>query len=324
MDNIYGKIIGTGHCVPDNPVPNKYFETILETDDEWIRTRTGIESRYFSTGQNTSDLGTKAAEDALKDAGIKAEDLDMIVFATISPDAFMPSTACIVQKNIGAVNAFAFDITAACSGFVYGLTIANQFIKTGQVKTVLVLGGEVLSKALDFTDCSTAVLFGDGAGAAILQKSEEPGIIQTYLGSKADEKNCLFLKALPLENPFIEVKDTNNSIVMDGREVFKFSTRIIGEALDKALEGTGYSYDDVKMIIPHQANSRLIEYAAEKKGIPKEKFYMNINRYSNTSGGTIPIALNEVRQKKLVTSGDLILLVGFGAGLTWGSLLIRL
>lgn len=324
MDNIYGKIIGTGHYVPDNPVPNEYFETILETDDEWIRSRTGIESRYFSTGENTSDLGTKAALGAMKDAGITAEDLDMIIFATISPDAFMPSTACIVQKNIGAVNAFAFDITAACSGFVYGLTIANQFIKTGQVKTVLVIGGEVLSKALDFTDRSTAVLFGDGSGAAILKASEEPGIIQTHLGSKADEKNCLFLKALPLENPFIEEKDTQKGIVMDGREVFKFSTRIIGDALDAALEGTGYTYDDVKLIIPHQANLRLIEYAAEKKKISMDKFYVNINQYSNTSGATIPMALNEVRQKKLVTSGDLILLVGFGAGLTWGSLLIKL
>lgn len=324
MNNIYGKIIGTGHYVPDNLVSNKYFETILETDDEWIRTRTGIESRYFSTGQNTSDLGTKAAKNALKDAGIKAEELDMIIFATISPDAFMPSTACIVQKNIGAINAFAFDIMSACSGFVYALTVANQFIKTGQVKIALVLGGEVLSKVIDFTDRSTAVLFGDGAGAAILKKSNEPGIIKTYLGSKSDEKNCLFLKALPLENPFIKKKDTKKGIIMNGREVFKFSTQIIGEALDKVLMGTGYTYDDVKMIIPHQANFRIIEYAAEKKNISKEKFYLNINQYSNTSGGTIPIALNEVKQKKLVTSGDLILLLGFGAGLTWGSLLIRL
>lgn len=322
---MYAKIIGTGFYVPDNQVPNEYFETFMDTNDEWISSRTGIKTRFFSTGENTSDLGAKAAEAALKDCGLKAEDLDMIVFATMTPDAYMPSTACIVQKKIGATKAFAFDIGAACSGFMYALSVAKEFIENGKVRRVLVLGGEVMSKALDFTDRSTAVLFGDGAGAAILEASDTPGIINSFVGSKEDTKDSLVLRGLPLENPFIDSKDeSSKKITMDGREVFKFSTQIIGEAMDGVLEGTGYTLDDVKMIIPHQANFRLIDYATHKDEALRDKFYLNVDRYGNTSAGSIAIALSEVRQKNLVQAGDLIILVGFGGGFTWGSLLIKM
>ncbi len=321
---MYGKIIGTGFYVPDNQVPNEFFESIMETNDEWISSRTGIKTRYFSKGENTSDLGTKAALMALEDSGLKAEDIDMIIFATMTPDTFMPSTACLVQKKIGAVKAFAFDISAACSGFMYALSIAKEFLENGKVKKALVIGGEVMSKALDFTDRGTAVLFGDGAGAVVLQSSEEPGIINSYLGSRDDVKGSLVLKALPVDNPFVSNENDTNKMTMDGREVFKFSKQVIMDTIDKVLEGTGYNYDDIKMIIPHQANTRLIDYAIDKNDKLKDKFYINVDRFGNTSAGSIAIALSEVRQKKLVEAGDLVILVGFGGGFTWGSLLIKM
>lgn len=321
---MYGKIIGTGFYVPDNQVPNEFFESIMETNDEWISSRTGIKTRYFSKGENTSDLGTKAALMALEDSGLSPEDIDMIVFATMTPDTFMPSTACLVQKKIGAVNAFAFDISAACSGFMYALGIAKEFLENGKVKNILVIGGEVMSKALDFTDRGTAVLFGDGAGAVVLQGSQEPGIINSYLGSRDDVKGSLVLKALPVDNPFINMENDTNKMTMDGREVFKFSKQVIMDTIDKVLEGTGYNYDDIKMIIPHQANTRLIDYAIDKNDKLKDKFYINVDRFGNTSAGSIAIALSEVRQKKLVKAGDLVILVGFGGGFTWGSLLIKM
>ena len=321
---MYGKIIGSGFYVPNNEVSNEFFEDILETNDEWISSRTGIKTRYFSKGENTSDLGTNAAIIALEDSGLKATDLDMIVFATMTPDMFMPSTACLVQKNIGAVNAFAFDISAACSGFMYALSIAKEFLENGKVKNVLVIGGEVMSKALYFTDRGTAVLFGDGAGAVVLQASAEPGIINSYLGSRDDVKGSLVLKALPVNNPFVQKENDTNKMTMDGREVFKFSKQVIVDTIDKVLEGTGYTYDDIKMIIPHQANTRLIDYAIDKNDKLKDKFYINVNKFGNTSAGSIAIALSEVRQKKLVKTGDLIILVGFGGGFTWGSLLIKI
>lgn len=321
---MYGKIIGTGFYVPDNQVPNEFFESIMETNDEWISSRTGIKTRYFSKGENTSDLGTKAAMMALEDSGLSSEDIDMIVFATMTPDTFMPSTACLVQKKIGAVNAFAFDISAACSGFMYALSIAKEFLENGKVKNILVIGGEVMSKALDFTDRGTAVLFGDGAGAVVLQGSPEPGIINSYLGSRDDVKGSLVLKALPVDNPFVSGENDTNKMTMDGREVFKFSKQVIMDTIDKVLEGTGYNYDDIKMIIPHQANTRLIDYAIDKNDKLKDKFYINVDRFGNTSAGSIAIALSEVRQKKLVKAGDLVILVGFGGGFTWGSLLIKM
>jgi 3-oxoacyl-[acyl-carrier-protein] synthase III len=321
---MYGKIIGTGFYVPDNQVPNEFFESIMETNDEWISSRTGIKTRYFSKGENTSDLGTNAALMALKDSNLKAEDIDIIIFATMTPDTFMPSTACLVQKNIGAVNAFAFDVSAACSGFMYALGIAKEFLENGKVKNALVIGGEVMSKALDFNDRGTAVLFGDGAGAVVLQSSLEPGIINSYLGSRDDVKGSLVLKALPVDNPFVNKENDTNKMTMDGREVFKFSKQVIMDTIDKVLEGTGYSYDDIKMIIPHQANTRLIDYAIDKNDKLKDKFYINVDRFGNTSAGSIAIALSEVRQKKLVEAGDLVILVGFGGGFTWGSLLIKM
>lgn len=322
---MYGKIAGTGFYVPDNIVKNEFFETFLKTNNEWIRSRTGIKSRFFSKEENTSDLGSKAALIALKDSGIKAEDLDMIIFATMTPDKFMPSTACIVKKNIGAHKAFAFDVGAACSGFIYALTIANQFLKTGSIKKALVIGGEVMSKSLDFTDRSTAVLFGDGAGAAVLVASETPGIIKSYLGADDDSKMSLILDSLPVENPFTK-KDQSFSpkLKMEGSHVFKFSTQVISLAIDKVLSETDYGYEDIEMIIPHQANYRLIDYVIGKNEKLKYKFYLNVDKYGNTSAGSIPIALSEVRQKGLLSPGDLIILLGFGGGFTWGSLLIKI
>lgn len=324
MSKIYGKIIGTGHYVPDNRVYNSFFEERLETSDEWIKERTGIGSRYFSTGENTSELGIKAAKAAISDAGIDPLTIDAVIFATMTPDYYLPATACLVAEAIGAENAFAFDLSAACSGFVYGLVVGNQMVENGFIKRALIIGGEVLSKGIDFNDRSTSILFGDGAGAVVIEASDTPGIIKSYLGAKGDSKGILTLGGLSLHTPFADT-EINSALEMDGREVFKFSKRIIGKAMDEALAGTGYTYKDVDFIIPHQANSRLIEYALEQ--VPdsrREQYYLNLGEYGNTSAGSIPIALNEGKQKKLMKEGDLILLVGFGGGLTWGSLLIKL
>lgn len=320
---IYGKITGTGHYVPDNRIYNSYFEDKLDTSDEWIYSRTGIKSRYFSQGEDTSELGTKASLRALKDAGISALDLDGIIFATMTPDKSMPSASCLVQAALGADNAFAFDLVAACSGFVYALTVANQMIENGFAKNILVIGGEVLSKVLDFTDRTTAVLFGDGAGAVVLSASPKEGVVKSYLGAKGDVKDSLFLSGVDFKTPFAN-KEEGTKLGMDGREIFKFSVRVLGQAMDEVLKDTGYTYEDIDLIIPHQANSRLIDYAVEKTDAKREQFYLNVDKYGNTSAGSVPIALDEARQKNLVKEGDLILLVGFGGGLTWGSLLIRL
>lgn len=321
---MYSKIIGSAYYVPDNKVLNKYFEGNLDTSDEWIKSRTGIESRYISTGENTSDLGYEAGKLAIENSKINKDEIDIVIFATLTPDKFMPSTACLVQDRLGIENACAFDISAACSGFVYALGVADSMLKNNIGKTALVIGGEVLSKGLDYNDRSTCILFGDGAGAVVLRQSPEPGIINTYLRSKGDGENILSLDALPLKSPFIDSEQVFGKLTMEGREVFKFSKEVIGESIFKVLEGTEYTLDDVKVIIPHQANDRLIDYAAKNGNIDKDKFYLNMYEFGNTSAGSIPIALNEVIDKKIAQEGDLIILVGFGGGLTWGSLLIKL
>ncbi|WP_392485950.1 beta-ketoacyl-ACP synthase III [Haloimpatiens sp. FM7315] len=323
------EIIGTGSYVPPLVVNNRDLSKIVDTSDEWISSRTGIKKRRISEGENTSDLGAKAAINALKNANIEALDLDLIIVSTISPDQFMPSTACLIQDKIGAKNAVCFDISAACSGFVYGIEIATNLMNGGKYQKALVIGAEVLSKILDWKDRSTCVLFGDGAGAAILSFGPGKGILHTKLGSDSEKWESLTCKSMALENPYLKEdvikkeKNSNLKIAMNGKDIFKFAVNIIKLCIQEILEETGYNIEDIKYVVPHQANLRIIEFAAKKLGVDVEKFYMNLSEYGNTSGASVPIALDEMNRKGLLKKGDKIILVAFGGGLTYGCSLIE-
>lgn len=318
------KVIGTGRYTPQNIVTNEDISKFVDTNDKWIRERTGIEKRRISQGENTSDIAVKAAKEALKKSGLKPEELDLVIISTCTPDSFVPSTACILQDKLGAVNATCFDISAACTGFIYGMGIASQFIKTGQSKNVLVIGAEVLSKILNWEDRNTCILFGDGAGAAVLQRSEEVGLIAQYTGSDGRGRNFLNCSTGDVINPYTNVEEySRKTLTMEGREVFKFAVKIMIECVKKVLENTQYSIEDIDYIVPHQANMRIIDFTAKKLKIPKSKFYINLQNYGNTSGASIPIALDEMNEKGMLKKGDKIILVGFGGGLTFGSHLIQ-
>ncbi len=329
MNNIrFGAgIVGTGSFLPDKVYDNKYFEKIIDTNDEWIVSRTGIkERRVADNGIATSDLATKAALSALKDAGKTPEEIDMIIVATITPDSAFPSTACIVQKNIGAFNACAFDLEAACTGFMYALTIAEQFIKTGFHKNILVIGAETLSTILDYTDRNTCVLFGDGAGAVVVSRVKEGnGIISSYLGADGRGGDLLMVPGGGSRMPATAqtFNDKMHFIKMDGREVFKFAIKIMGEAAEKALEVAGLAKEDIDFLIPHQANSRIIDAAARRLKISSDKVFINVEKYGNISAASIPVALDEANKMNLLREGNVVVLVGFGGGLTWGSCVLK-
>lgn len=318
------KIIGTGRYVPERVVTNDDLTLLVDTSHEWIYSRSGIKERRISEGQGTTELASNAALEALKDSGVKPEELDLIIVATASPDTFIPSTSCSVQAIIGAVNATAFDVSAACSGFLYGVNIATQFIRTGQCKNALVIGSEVLSKIIDWSDRNTCVLFGDGAGAIVLSSSQERGVISVYSGSDGSKGNLLRMSALPVENPYApKCELTDKKVVMDGREVFKFATKIIEKSLEEVIKNTDISLNDIKYIVPHQANLRIIEYVSKRFDIDMGKFVVNLERYGNTSSASIPIAFDELVKSGRLQRGDLVVFVGFGGGLTWGAALIQ-
>lgn len=322
MNNV--KIISTGSYTPQRKINNNELSKIVDTNDEWIVSRTGIKERRISTGENTSQLAAKSALKAIKNANLTPVDIDLIVLATITPDAFMPSTACLVQAKIGAVNALCFDITAACSGFLYGLEIATSMLKSGSRKTALVIGAETLSKIVDWKDRSTCVLFADGAGCAIIRISEDSGISKFYNGSDGTKGEFLTTYAVPVQNPFVESECIENKSVikMNGSEIFKFATRIMFECIENILKDNKECMDNIKYIVPHQANYRIIEHTAKKLEINVDKFFMNLDNHGNTSSASIPIALDELNCRGLLKSGDKIILVGFGGGLTYGSVLI--
>ncbi|PJI08507.1 MULTISPECIES: beta-ketoacyl-ACP synthase III [Clostridium] len=322
MNNV--EIIGTGSYVPERIVTNDDISKIVDTSDEWISTRTGIKQRRISVGENTSELGAKAALRAIKDANIKPEDIDLIITATTSPDTFTPSVSCLIQDRIGAKNAACFDVSAACTGFIFALNTASQFIKTGEYKTVLVIGAEVLSKILDWKDRNTCVLFGDGAGAAIIRKSDNEGIVKAYLGSDGTGREFLYCHASNVDNPFAaNAEKINSKISMNGKEVFKFAVKVMVKSVRKILEDCSLKAEDIDYIVPHQANIRIIDFAAKKLNLSKEKFFTNLQNYGNTSGASIPIALDEMNKKGILKKGNKIVLVGFGGGLTWGSMVIK-
>ena len=321
----FSKLIATGSCVPAQVITNDRLSEMVDTSDEWIQSRSGIGKRHFSTGENASDLAIGTAKDVLRKCDIRPEDIELIIVATVSGDYTTPSVACLVQAAIGATNALAFDISAACSGFVFGLSVADKFIKTGVYRNALVIGTEVLSKYINFEDRSTCVLFGDGSGGAMVVRSDEPGILCEEVGSDGAKGLSLTCGHVPAASPYNQVeRGTDPYIHMDGRAIFDFATRAVPKSVQKLLEKAGVSTEEIDLVVPHQANSRIVEIISRKLHIPMEKFYLNMFEYANTSSATIPSALNELAEKGQLTEGKLILLCGFGAGLTWGSMLIRL
>ena len=319
-------VIGLGHYCPGNVVSNNDLSSIVDTSHDWIIKRTGISERRISKGEGTVDLAVKASLNAMKMANCSPEDIDFIVVATTSPDRIMPSTACSLQSILGCNNAAAFDISAACSGFLYASIIANSLLKHGNGKKALVVGSEVLSRIIDWTDRNTCVLFGDGAGAAVLEiNNGNSGIISTYFGSDGKTgAKVLTANQFTINTPFANGDLENKSYIeMDGREVFKFAISIIPKVVNKLLEDSGEDISNIKYIIPHQANLRIIDDAAKKLNISRDKFYVNLESYGNTSAASVPIAFSEAVEKGLIQKGDKVILVAFGGGLTWAGILLE-
>ena len=320
-------ISGVGSYVPERILTNAELEKIVDTTDEWITTRTGIKARRIAAADEfTSDLATKAALRAMEKAGVTADEIDLIIVATITPDMPFPSTACLVQKKIGAKRAAAFDLEAACSGFIYALEIAQQFIMSRTYKTVLVIGAEKLSSITDWTDRNTCVLFGDGAGAAILQnRPNAHGLLTAVMGADGEKSDLLFMEGGGSRCPATvdSVNARLHYLRMEGKETFKNAVQAMQSAAEEALRRCELNITQIKCVIPHQANRRIIDAVGERLGATPEQLFVNLEKYGNTSAASVAIALDEAVESGRVQRGDLILLVVFGAGLTWGAAVIE-
>jgi len=324
------RITGTGSALPEKILTNSDLERMVETSDEWITTRTGIKERRIAVeGQFTSTFAVEASRRAIEMAGIKAEELDLIILGTVTPDFPFPATACIVQHEIGAVNAAAFDLSAACSGFIYGLSIADKYIRCGDAKKVLVIGAEVLSRVVDWTDRNTCILFGDGSGAAVVEASEgDRGLLSTHIFTNGSYWNTLYQPGCGNRNPATNdrtIADRLFYIHMEGNDVFKHAVRAMEEAACTALAFNGMTPEDVSLLIPHQANRRIIDATAKRLGIAADddRLFVNLQKYGNTSSASIPISLDEANRSGRMKPGDIILLDAFGGGFAYGSALIR-
>ena len=321
-------IAGTGSYVPEKVLTNFDLEKMVDTSDEWIVTRTGIRERHIAAPeQATSDLATEAGRAALEMAGVNAADLDLVIVATLTPDHYFPSTAGFVQRNLGAVRAAAFDMEAACTGFIYALTVGDLFIKSGKYQKVLVIGAEVLSKFLDWEDRDTCVLFGDGAGAALLVPGDDTGkgIISTHIHSDPSMAELLYTPAgvsrMPITKEAIDLK--LNTVKMRGNEVFKVAVKRLSEIVVEVMEANGLVEEDIDFLVPHQANLRIIEATARKLKLPMERVIVTVDIHGNTSAASVPLALDMAVRSKRIKEGDQILLEAFGGGLTWGAALVR-
>lgn len=323
MRDIPVGILGIGKYVPERRLTNKDLEQMVDTNDEWIVTRTGIrERRIADPAQATSDLAYEASLAALRSAGLTAEQIDLIIVATITPDMFFPSTACLLQERLGAKQAAAFDLSAACSGFIYGLATATSFIKSGMYRRILVIGAETLSRITDYTDRNTCILFGDGAGAVVVgEVPEGRGFRSFELGADGGGGELLRICGGGSRLPSSEqsVADRKHFLEMNGRDVFKFAVRVMGSSAEEALAKAGLGKDDIDLLVPHQANIRIVKSALERLGLPEDKAIVNLDRFGNVSAASIPLALAEAVETGRVKEGDRIVLVGFGGGLTWGA-----
>jgi 3-oxoacyl-[acyl-carrier-protein] synthase-3 len=326
-------VVGTGRYLPERVLSNEDLAKLVDTNDEWIVQRTGIkERRIAAAGESTSVMASKAATRALREAKLEAKDLDLILVATITPDMMTPAAACLVAQSLGLDRTPAIDLNAACSGFVYGLQFASALIESGRYKNILLIGADTLSSITDYSDRTSCILWGDGAGAAVLRASDQPADDATargllYSELHADGGGWEFINCPPgSRNPINEkmVAAGNHYLKMRGREVFKFAVTRLDELVDRALRTTGLAADDIKLVIPHQSNARIIDSVLNRLGLPREKAVINIDRYGNTSAASVPIALDEAVREGRCAEGDLVLFLAVGAGLTWGSALIRM
>ncbi|MEW6593402.1 MAG: beta-ketoacyl-ACP synthase III [Thermodesulfobacteriota bacterium] len=319
-------IIGTGSALPERVLTNLDLEKLVDTTDEWITTRTGIKTRRIAgPGENTSNLASRAAREALAMARLTPADLDMIIVGTITPDMTMPSCACLVQKELGACNAFAFDLNAACSGFLYSLDVADKYLRASPAMKILVAGAETLSSRVNWQDRNTCVLFGDGAGACVVTGGEtERGILGSRLFADGSLWELLHMEAAPSQNPELRRPEQEDGCIrMVGREVFKNAVRAMASAIRQVLAQEGVEAERLALVIPHQANIRILQSLADHLALPMEKIYVNVDKYGNTSAATIPIAIDEANRAGRLRDGDLLLLCSFGGGFTWGATLIR-
>lgn len=324
MSSISARIIGTGSHLPATIVTNAELEKRVETTDQWIRERTGIEQRHIAAeGEYTSDLAVAAAEKALAAAGVAASELDLIIVGTTTPDVIFPSSACLVQHRLGAKDCPAFDVNAACTGFLYALSIADKFVRTGAARTALVIGAETLSRMLDWSDRGTCVLFGDGAGAVVLRADNAAGVISTHIHADGQYQNLLH-NPVGVSRGFRDEPNHGVRVMMSGNEVFRVAVRTLSRIVDETLAANGLEKDAIDWLVPHQANLRIISATAKHLDMPMERVIVTVNKHGNTSSGSVPLALDHGIRTGQIKPGQLLLLEAFGGGFTWGSALLRL
>lgn len=325
---IHAEIVSTGGCVPERIVPNSFFSYLVDDADNWIESRTGIRERRFVAPEvSTSDLATAAARSALANANMEPDELDCIIVGTSTPDMYLPATACMVQKNIGAKNAVAFDMNAVCSSFIFGVETADNFIRSGKYRRVMVIGADTYSKFLDFQDKGTCPLFGDGAGAVILGATEEQrGILQSVIHSDGGGWELIQVPSSGSRCPVTAdtIASRDNTFKMSGKQVFIFATDVIPRIIEEVTAKAGVNISDIDYIIPHQANVRIIDFISKKTGLAKDRFLLNLDRYGNTAAASVGLALDENIRNGILKPGQLLLIMGFGGGLSWGGALIRL
>lgn len=325
------RIKGTGSAVPQKRVTNDDLSKIMDTSDEWIRSRTGIVSRHIAVEETTTSLSVEAAEKALKNAGISAEEIDIIVAATVTPDKFFPNLSCEVQAALGAKNAVAFDLSAACSGFIFALDTVSMYLQNGMYKNALIIGAETLSKIMDWNDRSTCVLFGDGAGAAVVcaEANETQagdvcrGVLAMEMGSDGAKGMVLNCSNRPVNNPYVQNDATLDYTYMNGQEVYKFAVRTVPDAIERVVEKAGLKVEDIDLFLLHQANMRIIESVSKRLGQPMEKFPTNMQEYGNISAASVAILLDNANSQGMIKAGSKVVLAGFGAGLTWGATVLE-
>ena len=321
---VFSRIAGTGSALPEKVLSNKDLEQFVETTDEWIASRTGIRQRHVVVeGETTADLAERAARAAMEAAGVTASELDLIVLGTTTPNLIFPSTACLVQHRLGANGCAAFDVNAACSGFIYALSVADAFVRSGNARTVLVIGAETLTRMLDWSDRNTCVLFGDGAGAVVLKADAEAGILSTHLHADGGKKELLYNPVGVSVGFKPEEKNAGVRVLMTGNEVFKHAVKALDAVVDETLAANGLDKSDLDWLIPHQANLRIIEATAKRLEMPMDRVIVTVHKHGNTSSGSVPLALDEAVRSGKVQRGQLLLLEAFGGGFTWGSALIR-
>ena len=320
----YSRIIGTGSYLPEKTLTNKDLENMVETSDEWIVTRTGIRERHIAAeGETTCDMAEQAARLAMKSAGITHSEIDLIIVATTTPDLVFPSTACLLQERLGIHGCPAFDVQAVCTGFIYALTVADNFIRCGSAKRALVVGAETLSRIVDWTDRGTCILFGDGAGAVIVEASDQPGILSSHIHSDGQFKNLLQVPT-GVSNNYQDVIEGNAFIEMKGNEVFRMAVNTLGRIVDETLEHNHLKKSDIDWLVPHQANIRIINATAKKLGMSLDNVVVTVDRHGNTSAASVPLALDEAVRDGRIKAGETVMLEAFGGGFTWGSVLLKM